>query len=87
MQDLPHFGVPGAIRTRGLPLRRRMLYPAELRRQGTCDIVPDLRAAVNSRMDPAVKIHAMTRTRMTLGSLRTSSMTVCPTSVPRSTMV
>ena len=25
-------GVPGAIRTRGLSLRRRMLYPAELRR-------------------------------------------------------
>ena len=25
-------GIPGAIRTRGLPLRRRMLYPAELRR-------------------------------------------------------
>ena len=31
-----HYGVPGAIRTRGLPLRRRMLYPAELRRQATC---------------------------------------------------
>ena len=31
---LQHFsGVPGAIRTRGLSLRRRMLYPAELRRQ------------------------------------------------------
>ena len=27
-------GVPGAIRTRGLSLRRRTLYPAELRRQG-----------------------------------------------------
>ena len=27
------FGVPGAIRTRGLSLRRRTLYPAELRRQ------------------------------------------------------
>ena len=26
-------GVPGAIRTRGLSLRRRTLYPAELRRQ------------------------------------------------------
>ena len=26
-------GVPGAIRTHGLPLRRRMLYPAELRRR------------------------------------------------------
>ena len=26
------FGTPGAIRTRDLPLRRRMLYPAELRR-------------------------------------------------------
>ena len=25
------FGVPGAIRTPGLPLRRRLLYPAELR--------------------------------------------------------
>ena len=25
------FGVPGAIRTRGLPLRRRTLYPTELR--------------------------------------------------------
>ena len=25
-------GTPGAIRTRDLPLRRRMLYPAELRR-------------------------------------------------------
>ncbi len=34
---LPDFraktGVPGAIRTRGLSLRRRTLYPAELRRQ------------------------------------------------------
>ena len=28
-------GVPGAIRTRGLSLRRRTLYPAELRRQKT----------------------------------------------------
>ena len=27
-------GIPGAIRTRDLPLRRRMLYPAELRRHG-----------------------------------------------------
>ena len=27
-----YFGVPGAIRTRGLSLRRRMLYPAELQR-------------------------------------------------------
>ena len=27
-------GVPGAIRTRGLSLRRRTLYPAELRRHG-----------------------------------------------------
>ena len=27
------FGLPGAIRTRGLSLRRRTLYPAELRRQ------------------------------------------------------
>ena len=26
------FGVPGAIRTRGVPLRRRTLYPAEVRR-------------------------------------------------------
>ena len=26
------FGVPGAIRTRGLPLRRGTLYPAELRK-------------------------------------------------------
>ena len=26
-------GTPGAIRTRDLPLRRRMLYPAELRKQ------------------------------------------------------
>ena len=25
------FGVPGAVRTPGLPLRRRPLYPAELR--------------------------------------------------------
>ena len=25
------FGVPGAIRTRGVPLRRRTLYPAEVR--------------------------------------------------------
>ena len=25
------FGVPGAIRTRGVPLRRRALYPAEVR--------------------------------------------------------
>ena len=25
-------GVPGAIRTRGVPLRRRALYPAEVRR-------------------------------------------------------
>lgn len=34
LQNLPllYVGVPGAIRTRGLPLRRRMLYPAELRR-------------------------------------------------------
>ena len=30
-----HYGVPGAIRTRGLPLRRRMLYPTELRRRMT----------------------------------------------------
>ena len=29
------FGVPGAIRTRGLSLRRRTLYPAELRRRTT----------------------------------------------------
>ena len=28
----PVSGIPGAIRTRDLPLRRRMLYPAELRR-------------------------------------------------------
>ena len=26
------FGVPGAIRTRGVPLRRRALYPTEVRR-------------------------------------------------------
>ena len=26
------FGVPGEIRTHGLPLRRRTLYPTELRR-------------------------------------------------------
>ena len=26
------FGVPGAIRTRGVPLRRRTLYPTEVRR-------------------------------------------------------
>ncbi len=33
-QNPPRFliGIPGAIRTRDLPLRRRMLYPAELRR-------------------------------------------------------
>ena len=30
------FGTPGAIRTRGLSLRRRTLYPAELRRDGLC---------------------------------------------------
>ena len=29
--DGPGVGTPGAIRTRDLPLRRRMLYPAELR--------------------------------------------------------
>lgn len=29
------FGVPGAVRTPGLPLRRRPLYPAELRRHGS----------------------------------------------------
>ena len=28
-------GGPGAIRTRGLPLRRRLLYPAELRVRGS----------------------------------------------------
>ena len=28
------FGAPGGIRTHGLPLRRRSLYPAELRVQG-----------------------------------------------------
>ncbi len=27
----PQHGTPGAIRTRGLSLRRRTLYPAELR--------------------------------------------------------
>lgn len=34
IQNPPRFliGIPGAIRTRDLPLRRRMLYPAELRR-------------------------------------------------------
>ena len=32
-------GVPGAIRTRGLSLRRRTLYPAELRRHETfCEL-------------------------------------------------
>ena len=31
--SLVNDGVPGAIRTRGLSLRRRTLYPAELRRQ------------------------------------------------------
>ena len=35
-QKKPHFrgfrGVPAGIRTRGLPLRRRTLYPAELRK-------------------------------------------------------
>ena len=33
------FGVPGAIRTRGLSLRRRTLYPAELRRH-ICGFAP-----------------------------------------------
>ena len=32
-------------------LRRRMLYPAELRRQGTSGIVPDLSRSVNSNGD------------------------------------
>ena len=35
--------VPGAIRTRGLSLRRRTLYPAELRRQVTVAIIPVFR--------------------------------------------
>ena len=29
--------VPGGIRTHGLPLRRRTLYPAELRRRATAE--------------------------------------------------
>ena len=33
------FGVPGAIRTRGLSLRRRTLYPAELRKQTVAIII------------------------------------------------
>ena len=38
-------GVPGAIRTRGLSLRRRTLYPAELREQVTSRIVARKRGA------------------------------------------
>ena len=30
-RDFSIFGAPGGIRTHGLPLRRRSLYPAELR--------------------------------------------------------
>ena len=32
LKGLRRRGTPGAIRTRDLPLRRRMLYPAELRK-------------------------------------------------------
>ncbi len=46
------FGVPGAIRTRGLSLRRRMLYPAELRRHvGNIDMIPRQRIPVKKGND------------------------------------
>ena len=44
-------GAPGAIRTRGLPLRRRTLYPAELRahrRERTFIIMPRFARIVKS---------------------------------------
>ena len=36
------FGVPEAIRTPDLPLRRRLLYPAELRKQERNHFITDL---------------------------------------------
>ena len=38
-KEAPASGIPGAIRTRDLPLRRRTLYPAELRRQITASVL------------------------------------------------
>ena len=35
----PHYGVPEVIRTPDLPLRRRSLYPAELRKHITIVII------------------------------------------------
>ena len=35
----PHYGVPEVIRTPDLPLRRRSLYPAELRKHITIAII------------------------------------------------
>ena len=50
------YGVPGAIRTRGLPLRRRMLYPAELRRQLHPAILHARREKVNGRLPPFIRL-------------------------------
>ena len=45
------FGVSGAIRTRGLSLRRRTLYPAELRKHlHYLLILQDYRFLVNTRV-------------------------------------
>ena len=41
------FGTPGAIRTRDLPLRRRTLYPAELRVHKAHIIIWEVQGFVN----------------------------------------
>ena len=48
-------GAPKGIRTSGLPLRRRSLYPAELRRQAIC-IVPCLPRIVKADL-PVISVN------------------------------
>ena len=53
-------GTPGAIRTRDLPLRRRMLYPAELRAHINDCIVPKKSLCVNRKKTHFLPLRAYT---------------------------
>ena len=54
----PHYGVPEVIRTPDLPLRRRSLYPAELRKHITIVIISQFCNFVKCLFDKKLTRHS-----------------------------